>query len=85
MKKICAGRWSRSTPVSSPTPCPPVPVAIAALVQLGICVPNWEVQKHVPQDGPQWTDIVDQVIEVRDGYRLAPTGPVSGSSSTTRV
>jgi fatty acid-binding protein DegV len=36
-------------------------------VQLGICTPNWELQEHVPQDGAPWTDVVDSVIEVRDG------------------
>ena len=43
-----------------------------------MCVPNWELQEHVPQDGPQWTDVVDQVIEVRDGYLLAPDRPGLG-------
>jgi galactonate dehydratase len=32
----------------------------------------------VPQDGPEWTDIVDRVIEVRDGYLIAPDRPGLG-------
>ena len=57
---------------------PSGPVAVAAHVQLGMCVPNWELQEHVPQDAPRWTDLVDRVIEVRDGYLLAPDRPGLG-------
>jgi galactonate dehydratase len=77
VKKICALAESFHAGVI-PHAVPSGPVAIAALVQLGICVPNWEVQEHVPQDGPQWTDVVDHVIEVRDGYLLAPDRPGIG-------
>ena len=77
VKKICALAESFHAGVI-PHAVPSGPVAIAALVQLGICVPNWEVQEHVPQDGPQWTDVVDHVIEVRDGYLLAPERPGLG-------
>ena len=77
LKKICALAESFHAGVI-PHAVPSGPVAVAALVQLGICVPNWEVQEHVPQDGPQWTDVVDRVIEVRDGYLLAPERPGLG-------
>jgi galactonate dehydratase len=53
-------------------------VAVAAHVQLGICVPNWELQEHVPQDRAEWTDVVDRVVEIRDGYLLAPERPGLG-------
>ena len=43
-----------------------------------MCVPNWELQEHVPQDAPRWTDLVDHVIEVRDGYLIAPERPGIG-------
>jgi galactonate dehydratase len=43
-----------------------------------MCVPNWELQEHVPQDAPKWTDIVDHVIEVSDGYLIAPERPGLG-------
>jgi galactonate dehydratase len=43
-----------------------------------MCVPNWELQEHVPQDAPAWTDLVDSVIEVRDGYLIAPDRPGLG-------
>jgi L-alanine-DL-glutamate epimerase-like enolase superfamily enzyme len=32
----------------------------------------------VPQDEPRWTDLVDNVIEIRDGYLLAPDRPGLG-------
>jgi galactonate dehydratase len=77
MKKICALAESVHAGVL-PHAVPSGPVAVAAHVQLGICVPNWELQEHVPQDGPEWTDIVDRVIEVRDGYLIAPDRPGLG-------
>jgi galactonate dehydratase len=77
VKKVCALAESFHAGII-PHAVPSGPVAIAALVQLGICVPNWEVQEHVPQDGPQWTDVVDHVIEVRDGYLIAPERPGIG-------
>ena len=77
VKKICALAESFHAGVI-PHAVPSGPVAVAALVQLGISVPNWEVQEHVPQDGPQWTDVVDHVIDVRDGYLLAPDRPGLG-------
>ena len=77
VKKICALGEAFHAGVI-PHAVPSGPVAVAAHVQLGMCVPNWEVQEHVPQDAPKWTDLVDQVIEVRDGYLIAPDGPGLG-------
>ena len=57
---------------------PSGPVAVAAHVQLGMSAPNWELQEHVPQDEARWTDVVDRVIEVRDGYLIAPDRPGLG-------
>ena len=54
---------------------------MAAHVQLGMCAPTWEAQEHRPQDSPEYTDVVDSVIEVRDGYLLAPDRPGLGSHS----
>jgi galactonate dehydratase len=75
--KICALAESVHAGVL-PHAVPSGPVAVAAHVQLGLCTPNWELQEHVPQDSPQWTDVVDQVIEVRDGYLMAPERPGLG-------
>ena len=77
MKKICALAESFHAGVI-PHAVPSGPVAVAAHVALGMCVPNWEVQEHQPQDQPEWTDIVDNVIEVRDGYLLPPDRPGLG-------
>ncbi len=75
--KICALAESVHAGVL-PHAVPSGPVATAAHVQLGMCTPNWELQEHLPQDGPPWTDIVDRVIELRDGYLLAPERPGLG-------
>jgi galactonate dehydratase len=77
VKKICALAESFHAGVL-PHAVPSGPVAVAAHVQLGMCVPNWELQEHVPQDEPRWTDLVDHVIEVRDGYLHAPERPGLG-------
>jgi galactonate dehydratase len=77
VKKICALAEAFHAQIL-PHCVPSGPVAVAAHVQLGICVPNWELQEHVPQDEPKWTDIVDHVIEVRDGYLIAPERPGLG-------
>jgi galactonate dehydratase len=77
VKKICALAEAFHAGVL-PHAVPSGPVAVAAHVQLGICVPNWEVQEHVPQDEPRWTDLVDRVIELRDGYLIAPDRPGIG-------
>jgi L-alanine-DL-glutamate epimerase-like enolase superfamily enzyme len=45
-----------------------------------MCTPNWELQEHRPQTFPDWTDVVDEVIEVRDGYLIAPDRPGLGIS-----
>ncbi|MGA2009923.1 MAG: mandelate racemase/muconate lactonizing enzyme family protein [Solirubrobacteraceae bacterium] len=77
VKKICALAESFHAGIL-PHAVPSGPVATAAHVQLGMCVPNWELQEHVPQDALPWTDLVDTVIELRDGYLLAPERPGLG-------
>ncbi len=77
VRKICALAEAVHAGVL-PHAVPSGPVATAAHVQVGICTPNWELQEHLPQDGPPATDIVDQVIELRDGYLLAPERPGLG-------
>jgi galactonate dehydratase len=77
VKKICALAESFHAGIL-PHAVPSGPVAVAAHVQLGMCVPNWELQEHMPQEQPRWTDIVDRVIEVRDGYLIPPERPGLG-------
>ncbi|HEX3814909.1 MAG TPA: mandelate racemase/muconate lactonizing enzyme family protein [Mycobacteriales bacterium] len=77
VRKICALAEAHHQGVI-PHAVPSGPVATAAQVQLGIATPNWEVQEHVPQDTPAWTDIVDEIVELRDGYLWAPDRPGLG-------
>ena len=77
LKKICALAESFNAGVL-PHAVPSGPVAVAAHVQVGMSAPNWELQEHVPQVEARWTDLVDRVIEVRDGYLIAPDGPGLG-------
>ncbi len=77
VRKICALAEAHHQGVA-PHAVPSGPVAVAAHVQLGMAVPNWEVQEHVPQDGRAWTDLVDAVVSVRDGYLVAPDVPGLG-------
>jgi galactonate dehydratase len=77
VKKICALAEAFHAQVL-PHAFPSGPVATAAHVQLGMCVPNWELQEHVPEDQPRSTDLVDHVIELRDGYLVAPDRPGLG-------
>ena len=77
VRKICALAEAFHAGVL-PHAVPSGPVAVAAHVQLGMSVPNWELQEHVPQTEPRWTDLVDQVVEVRDGHLIAPDRPGLG-------
>lgn len=77
VRKICALAEAFHADVL-PHAVPSGPVAVAAGVQVGLCTPNWELQEHRPQTGPEWTDIVDSVIRVQDGYLLAPDRPGLG-------
>jgi galactonate dehydratase len=53
-------------------------VAVAAHVQLGISVPNWEVQEHRPQDRPPFSKAVKKIIPVVNGFFPAPEAPGLG-------
>jgi galactonate dehydratase len=77
VRKICALAEAFHAGIL-PHAVPSGPVALAAHVQLGLCTPGWEAQEHMPPDGTQWTDVVDRVIELRDGYLLAPERPGLG-------
>jgi len=65
--KICALAEAHHQGVI-PHAVPSGPVATMAHVHLGMAVPNWEVQEHVPQDAPPHVLMVDRVPEVVDGY-----------------
>jgi galactonate dehydratase len=77
VKKICALAEAFHADIL-PHAVPSGPVAVAAHVQLGMCTPNWELQEHRPQNAPAWTDLVDEIIPVRDGYLIPPDRPGLG-------
>jgi galactonate dehydratase len=77
VKKICSLAEAFHAGIL-PHAVPSGPVAVAAHVQVGMCAPTWELQEHRPQDAPAWTDLVDAVIEVRDGYLVPPDRPGIG-------
>jgi galactonate dehydratase len=77
MKKICALAEAHHQGII-PHSVPNGPVAVAAHVQLGICVPNWEVQEHRPQDRPPFSKAVKKIIPVVNGFFPAPEAPGLG-------
>jgi galactonate dehydratase len=77
VRKICAMAEAFHADIL-PHAVPSGPVAVAAHVQLGMCTPNWEAQEHRPPAGPEWTDVVDEIIPVRDGYLIPPDRPGLG-------
>ena len=77
LKKICSLAEAFHAGIL-PHAVPSGPVAVAAHVQVGMCTPSWEAQEHRPQDAPAWTDLVDSVIELRDGYLMPPDRPGLG-------
>ena len=76
-KKICAIGESRHQGII-PHAVPSGPVATAAHVQLGAAVPNYEVQEHVYEEAPPYTDVVKEIIELRDGWLQIPEVPGIG-------
>jgi len=79
VKKICALAEAHHQGVI-PHAVPSGPVATAAQIQLGACVPNWEVQEHREQDRAPWSSVVDAVMPVRDGFFPIPETPGLGIS-----
>ena len=77
MKKICALAEAHHQGIV-PHALPSGPVATAAHVQLGAAVPNWLVQEHHPQEKSPWSDVVDRVPVLENGYLLIPETPGLG-------
>lgn len=76
-KKICAIAESHHQGII-PHAVPSGPVATAAHVQLGACVPNYEVQEHVYEESAPYTDVVKRIITLRDGWLEIPEIPGIG-------
>lgn len=77
MKKICALAEAHHQGIISHS-VPNGPVALAAHVQLGVAVPNWELLEHRPQDRAPWTTAVRAIVPVRDGFFAPPEAPGLG-------
>lgn len=77
MKKICALAEAHHQGII-PHSVPNGPVAVAAHVQLGIAVPNWEVQEHRNQDREPFTKAVKAIVPVVNGFFEAPEAPGLG-------
>lgn len=78
VRKICALAEAFHADIL-PHAVPSGPVAVAAHVQVGMCTPNWELQEHRPQS-ESWTDLVDEIVPVRDGYLIPADRPGLGIS-----
>ena len=76
-KKICAIGESHHQGII-PHSVPSGPVATAAHVNLAACVPNFEVQEHVYEEAPPYTDVVDEIIDLRNGWLQIPEAPGIG-------
>ncbi len=76
-RKICAMAEAHHQGVI-PHAVPSGPVATAAQVQLGVAVPNWEVQEHQVQDRAPWTKAVKAILPVVNGHFLPPEAPGLG-------
>jgi galactonate dehydratase len=77
VRKICALAEAHHQGII-PHSVPSGPVATAAFVQLGACVPNWEVQEHREQDRAPWSSVVKAIIPVRNGFFDIPETPGLG-------
>ncbi len=77
MRKIAAMAEAHHQGVI-PHAVPSGPVATMAHVHLGITVPNWEVQEHLPQAGHPAGGMVDRITPLEDGYLLPFDAPGLG-------
>ncbi len=76
-KKICAIAESHHQGII-PHAVPSGPVATASHVQLGACVPNWEVQEHVYEEKAPYRDVVKDIIKLESGWLQIPDAPGIG-------
>jgi galactonate dehydratase len=77
MRKICALAEAHHQGII-PHAVPSGPVATAAHVQLGAATLNWEAQEHRSQERSPWTDVVNQVPKLVDGFFEIPETPGIG-------
>lgn len=54
------------------------PVSTAACVQLDACIPNFALQEYTGEHMEPKVDLIENPIELKDGYLTVPTGPGLG-------
>lgn len=54
------------------------PVVTAGHLQLAASMPAWDLQGYVREDREPWTQVVDRINTLRDGYLEIPTEPGLG-------
>jgi len=54
------------------------PVITACHIQLAACTHNWDVQGYVREDRSPWTDVVEEVNQLENGFLKIPDTPGIG-------
>lgn len=54
------------------------PVVTAGHIQLAACTPAWDLQGYVRENREPWTQVVDRINTLRNGYLEIPTEPGLG-------
>ena len=76
MKKIAAMAEAEYVTVAPHNPCGPVATAIN--VHFALSTHNFAVLEYRPDDEPSRRGLVDEAMELKDGYLLPPTRPGLG-------
>jgi len=56
------------------------PVSTVGHIHLAACTPNWDVQGYIREDRAPWTDVVDRINVLKDGFLEIPERPGLGMS-----
>lgn len=75
-RKIAAAAETYSIAVAPHNPNGPL--ALAAAVHFALATPNWMIQEMLTSDVPWREEVLQEALQVRDGYILPPTRPGLG-------
>jgi len=75
-KKVAAMAESQHVKVIPHNPLSPV--STAACVQLDACIPNFALQEYTGEHKEPKVDLIENPIELKDGYLTVPEGPGLG-------
>jgi len=76
MKKVAAMAEAEYVAVAPHNPCGPV--ANAVNVHFALSTHNFTILEYHPDDAPHRRELVDQPVQLKDGYLLPPTRPGLG-------